>query len=273
MRIREIIYESLKLPFMEYKSFILVFILTLSCEIISKLIYHFHRGSFYLFLIILRSIITLILLGISLNIVEHCIFNNSLHLDIKQHLLGGIKEYFITLYYLIIPTLISVFFIIPTGLYAKLIHIHEYILKMDIDTTTLTLNEISKQLPHTVHMGLQHSLQLNILIAIILFVLFTSFSFISKILLIKYDNVKISLDIRIILKIIHNIGLKRFMKFFILITLLIIVIVRVLVLLEIFFSDVLLSAFFEAFLLFFATNAFYKIYLEYDTKVIMKRSK
>lgn len=270
MRIREILYESLKLPFSEYKSFVFVFILILSCEIISKIFYHFHIGSFYLFLILLRSIITLILMGISLNIVEHCIFNNSLHLNIKQHLFGAIKEYIITLYYLIIPTLISVFFMIPTGLYSKLMHIHEYILKMDIDTTTLTINEISKQLPHTLHIGLQHSLQLNILIAIIFFVLFTSFSFISKILLIKYNSVKIALDIRIIIKIIRNIGFKRFMKFILLITLLLIVLVNVLVLLEMFLSDVLLSAFFESFLLFFATNAFYKLYLEYDTKVIMK---
>ena len=273
MRIRQIIYESVSIQFKNVKAFVLVFLLTLTCEVISTLFHKIPVNHIYPLLMIFRIIITIILIGISLNIVEHCIFQHNIHLHFMQHFMEGIKEYTITMYYLVIPTILSIFFMLPTGLYTKILHITEYIQRLDIDATALTIEQIAHQLPHTIHISLQHSIQLNMLIAIFLFVLFTSFSFISKILLLKYDNMKIAMDFRNITKIVHNIGYARFMKFIVIFTVILIFLVNILISLEIYLSDVVLSALFESFLLFFGTNAFYELYLEQDTKVIIQTNK
>ncbi|RAP52537.1 MAG: hypothetical protein BZ137_08510 [Methanosphaera sp. rholeuAM130] len=58
------------------------------------------------------------------------------------------------------------------------------------------------------------------------------------------------------------------MKFVLIFTVVLIFVVNLLVLLGYIFEDMLVSTLFEVFLLFFATNAFYKLYFENDTNTL-----
>lgn len=265
MRIRQIIIESLKLPFSDYKSFLKVLMLVLSCAIISQVSHSFKIGNYYVLFVILRSIITIILIGISMNIVNNVVFDRSIHWHFKKHFMEGLKEYVLTLYYLLIPSVISLIFIHFTGLYSTILHIKDYILQMDIDAASLTVMELSHQLPHSMNIAFLQSLQVHTLVTLFLFVLFTSFSFISRILMLKYDSIRIAIDIRNVLTVVGNIGWMRFMKFVLIFTIVLIFIVNILVFMRYIFEDVFISALFEVFLLFFATNAFYRLYVDNDT--------
>ena len=266
MRVRDIIIESFKIPFEDYKSFIRVFLMMFSCEFISELSRMVKMGDYYIFIIIIRSIITLILIGISMNVIQTVIFDKSLHLNFKEHLFEGIKEYVLTLYYLLIPAILSLFFIKPTGLYSNIIAVENYIVQMDIDKASLSVMELSHQLPHSMNFSFTHSLQMQVLITMFLFVLFTSFSYIARILLFKYDDIKMAIDLRNILKVVNNIGYLHFMKFVFLFTLILVFVVNFLVNLKSIFTDLCLSTLFDVFLLFFATNAFYKLYFDSNTQ-------
>ncbi|AWX33429.1 hypothetical protein AW729_10135 [Methanosphaera sp. BMS] len=262
MRVRQIIIESLKLPLTDYKSFLTVFLLLFLCEVISQVSYSFKIGEYYLLFVFIRSIVSLILIGLSMNIVNHVVFNKSIHLHFKQHFKEGLNEYVLTLFYLLIPLILSLFFIYITGLYSIVVDIREYILQMDIDSAALTVEELSHVLPESMTIDFLHTFQLHSLFTLFLYVLFTSFSFIGRILMFKYGNLKMALDLRNIFIVVRNIGCLRFMKFVLIFTIILIFVVNLLVILGAVFDDVLLSTFFEVFLLFFATNAFYKLYFD-----------
>ncbi|WP_162685895.1 hypothetical protein [Methanosphaera sp. BMS] len=197
-----------------------------------------------------------------MNIVNHVVFNKSIHLHFKQHFKEGLNEYVLTLFYLLIPLILSLFFIYITGLYSIVVDIREYILQMDIDSAALTVEELSHVLPESMTIDFLHTFQLHSLFTLFLYVLFTSFSFIGRILMFKYGNLKMALDLRNIFIVVRNIGCLRFMKFVLIFTIILIFVVNLLVILGAVFDDVLLSTFFEVFLLFFATNAFYKLYFD-----------
>lgn len=267
MRIRHIIIESLKLPVKRYDLFILVFIIALICRTISNQIYTLNIGQFSIITMITDSIISLILLGMMMNITYHAIFDNRIRLNLKETFMEGLKEYIITLYYIIMTFLFTSLFIIPTGVYSRLMHIHEYIIRLDINTTFLTIHELSHQLPVNLQLNLQHSLQLNLLIAIIIFIIFSSFGFIGKILLKKTGKIRYALNIRVILMIIRNIGIYRYIKFLICIGIITILLFNSTILLGCILQDYIISAFLESFILFFATNAFYLFYMEKASKI------
>lgn len=257
MRIKHIIIESLKLPLKRKKSFFSVFVLGLICEIITNHMYNLNLGYWTLITMILNSIITIMFLGVMINITEHAVFEEIIRLNFMNHLIEGIKDYFITFYYMIISFIVTSFFIVPTGAYSRLMHIHEYVIHNDINATFLTLNELSHQLPVSLVLDMQHILQLNLLIGIIIFITFTSFGFIGKILLIKSDNLSYALDLRVIFRIIRNIGIKRYLKFLLCIIIITVLLFNTLVRLEPFISGIFISALLEAIVLFFLTNAFY----------------
>ena len=127
MLIRHIIYDSLKLPFKEYKLFILVVILACFCEFISDSFYSLKLGQWSVLLMILNSVITIILLGVMMSLAYNALFDIKIELDPKSYFLEGVKEYFISMYYIILTVIFTSFFVVPTGVYHRLVHINEYI--------------------------------------------------------------------------------------------------------------------------------------------------
>lgn len=263
MRIRHIVKESFLLPFKEYKHFILVFLLALLCEVITEVFNKVHIGQWTILVFVINSIVTLIIFGLMISLTNSVVDNSSVdYYDFLENFIEGLREYIITLYYMFLTALLSSFFIVPTGVYSNLLHIHEYIIRMDIDTTIFTLRELSAELPVSLQIDLTHSIQLNALISIIIFVFFLSFSFIGKINLNMSGNLFKSLDFRVINWYIYRIGYKRYLKFVGVMSLILVLSFNLVWLLEFLIRDVLISAFLEAFLLFFATNAFYIIMQE-----------
>jgi len=262
MRIRNIILDSVYLPFKKYKLFIMIIILSIFCEFISDTLYSINLGNWTPLMMISDTVITMIILGLMMNITYRAVFEEEIEIDPKKYLLEGIQEYLVTIYYLLLTFVTSSLFIIPTGVYARLTHINEYISKMDINATFMTLHELANQIPFDLRINLFHSIQLNVLIAIFLFIFFTSMGFIGKLLLYHTGKISYALDFRKIFTVIKNIGVKRFFKFILCIAIVTIIVVNTVLLLGYIFRDNVLSAIIEAFTLIFSTNAFYKIYLK-----------
>lgn len=115
-------------------------------------------------------------------------------------------------------------------------------------------------MPIDIMMGLQRSIEINLIITIVILIVFSSFGFIGKSILFRTDNLLYALDLRVILKVIKNIGYKRYVKFLIAIGIILIIVINIIIVLGQIFGDFIISALLETFLLFFATNAFYLIY-------------
>jgi hypothetical protein len=270
MRIRQIIIESLKMPFTDFKAFLVVYLLMFSCEILSYILRLLPVDDYYLGWFILKTVVSLMMLGISMNIVQKVVFGKSLHFNIKHHLVEGFNEYVLTLYYILIPSLLSILLLGPTGLYFNVIHVYEYILDMDINVASSTVMELLHFLPESMNINLYHSIQLHLLITLFLFVLFTSFSYIGRILMFKFGSLKVACDLRIILRVVRKMGYGHFMKFVLIFTLIVVVVVNFLIYLDIFIDDVFISAFFEVFLLLFSSNSFYKLFFNAAIELFKK---
>ena len=262
MRIREIILDSICLPFKKYKLFLFIILQSFICEVISELMYSIELGKWTPLVMLTNAMITMIILGFMLNLTYRVVFNEEIELNPKEHFLEGVKEYIVTEYYILLTFITSSIFVVPTGVYARLMHINEYISRMDINTTFMTLHELSHQLPVNLQIDLQHSLQLNVLIAANLFILFSSMGFIGKTLLYNTGKISYALDFRKIFVVIKNIGIKKYLKFIIGIAIVIIIVTNSVLLLGYFFRDNAISAIIEAFTLIFSTNAFYSIYFK-----------
>lgn len=260
MRIREIIHESFKLPVQEYKAFLTVIFLAIIGEIKTSLFYSIRIKELSLVILIINSLITIIILGLMISITNNAVNKKEVnYFDFIENLNEGIKEYILTLYYLFLSVIFSSVFIVPTGVYSHLLHIHEYMLKLDINTTLMTLHDVSHEIPYLLKIDLTNSLQLNLIINMFICVIFISFSFIGKIILTKTGDLSKSVNPKIIYKIIRNIGFKRYSKFVIITGITLIMLVNVLIQLEYLFSEVLFSALLEALILFFATKSFHEI--------------
>ena len=259
MRIRQIIYNSLGLPFKEYKLFLILILLALVCEILYGQISSLDLGKWSFLMLVANAIVALIILGLMMNLTYRVVSGEEIEVNLKEYLIEGTKEYIVTMYYVLLTVIASSFFIVPTGVYSRLMHINEYIARMDINTTFLTLSELSHELPVSLQVDLQRSIQLNVLIAIILFIFFSSMGFIGKALLYNTGKMGYAFDVRKILVVIRNIGVLRYLKFVFCIGLVIVTVFNTVFLLEYLFADVIISAIIEAFTLIFSTNAFYLI--------------
>ena len=185
MRIRHIISQSAKLPIKEFKIFIIIFLLNTACIMISKNFFEIDVGQWSVATMIISTAVSLILIGIMMNMTYYVVYDKQFELNIKESFIEGTKEYLVTMHYIILSVLLSSLFIVPTGVYARLMHIHEYIINMDINTTFMTIHEISGEIPVNLQINLQHSIQLNFLISLIIFLFLSSFGFIGKTLLFR----------------------------------------------------------------------------------------
>lgn len=258
--VRNIIKESILKPFREYKTFIFIIALVSICDIISHEFYSIHIGRWSLPLMVATSLVVLMIVGIMLSHVNRAVYKKEIeYFNVKDNVLEGLKEYIINLYYMVLSLLLSLIFTIPTGVYTKIIHIHDYVLSNDINTTFLTLHELSEIIPINLKLDLAHSLQINLIFGMLIVIILVSFGFIGKIILIKTDSLKEALNLRNVYKIIKEIGYIKYIQFILASAAIIIVMFNVLISLKFFLSDVLISAIFESFILIFATNGFYLI--------------
>lgn len=258
--VKNIIKESFLKPFREYKTFIFVIFLAHLCKIISHEFYSIHIGRWSLPLMVVTSLVVLMIVGIMLSHVNRAVYKKEVeYFNVKDNIMEGLKEYIINLYYMVLSLLLSLIFTIPTGVYTKIIHIQDYVLSNDINTTFLTLYELSEIIPINLQLDLAHSLQINFIFGMLIVIILVSFGFIGKIILIKTGSLKDALNLRNIYNIIREIGYIRYIQFIFATGVIIIVMFNLLISLKFFLRDIFISAIFEAFLLIFATNGFYLI--------------
>jgi len=263
MRIRHIIYESLLLPFKMIKLFILVFLIAVINEVISEVSYSFNLGEYTIIIMIINSFITLILFGLMLSITDKAVNESEInYFDFKENLIEGVREYLITLYYLIISVIVSALLLLPTGALIQLRNLYNLILKLDINHSFFALHQISHELPLTIMTTYAHHFTISVFISLLILIIFLSFAFISKIILIKTNNMIKAVDIRIIIRIIKNTGYLRYVKLILILTVIACIILNILFLLEYIMADIGISAIIESMMLFIGTYTFHNYFLE-----------
>ena len=233
-----------------------VYLLLLVCELITTIFYSIRIGYLTPTVIITNSIITIILFGVAISLTNAAVFEHTIHYSVIEYMMEGIKEYVLSFYYIVLSLISISIFALPVGLINHLNLIRRYLAQMNINETLFTIHELLVQMPVSMRIDISHNLQISVLMAILIFVFFLSCSFIGKIVLVKTDNLLSAFDLRIIFRIIKNIGIMRYLRFFILMTIILVVLFNVIVLLDYYFYDFVFSALFESLLLFFSTKAF-----------------
>lgn len=259
MKIYEIFIESYKLPFRRYKLFFISFLLAIVFEYVTHIVSYSEFRELSLIVAIIYTIISLVIFGIILEISVVAILEEKFELDFKAHIIELLKEYLITLYYLTITFFVSSFFLIHLSFADDFVRIPRLLLQKNFTESVLTFNELVHQLPLSMQVDLLHNLQLNILVILLVLIFVSSLGFIGKIVAIRSDNFFDPFDLRVIFSIIKKIGYLRYLKFLFSIIVTAIILVNIILILEYFLADILISAFLEVFLIFFISNLFYLI--------------
>lgn len=256
----EVIGESFKTPFIEYKHFIAVTVIALMCELITEEFLSLPVGRWTLLIIAVNSMVTLILLGIMLGIVTRAVYRKEVeYFNIAENFMEGLKEYIVTMFWMILTFAGSLFIAVPTGVYSNILNIYNHISTSDFVDAALTVSQLSEDLPIDIQFDLAHSFQANILISVFVFMIFTSFAFLGKAILIESASIKDAMDLRNIFGSVRKIGHVRYLIFVILWGSVLIILFNVLWSLEFVLAGSLISSVLEAFFLFFSTSSFYLI--------------
>ena len=257
MRISRIIIESFKLPLKRYKLFILSFILAVIFEYVTHIVYRMPLGDWALPVALIYSVFAFIIFGVILNLSNVAILEEKFEFDFKELVMESLKEYVITLYYLFITFVVGSFFVIHMGFYDDFLKIKYSVFHGDYGNAILSTHELVHQLPLSMQVDFMHAFQLNVLIILAILIFFSSLGFIGKVVAIKSDDFLRAFDLRFIFSIIKEIGYFRYFRFLLVIVIIAVILVNIIMYLEGSFTDVLLSAFLEVFVLFIIINAFY----------------
>ena len=258
MRVHEIIVESLKLPIKRYKLFFAVFFLFMIFEESNNIFLSVNLGYLSWIVIIIGFFVDLIIFGIILSLANAAVEEERPELNFKQNFFEAIHEYLISMYYILISFFLSSLLSIRLGFFSKLYEIQYYISKLDINHSIITLHELVHQLPVSMQINLNHSIQLNMLLSILFLIVFSSFGFMGRVVSIKSNNFADAFDLRIIFSIIRQIGIFRYLKFLFSIVVVSVLICNLSIFLDA-FGDFLFSAFLESVTLFVIVNSFYLI--------------
>ncbi|SDA48048.1 hypothetical protein [Methanobrevibacter millerae] len=259
MKIIQIIAESFKLPFKRRKLFLLAFVLALVLEMVTHYIYKLPLGDWTLMIAVIYTIFSLIIFGVILSLSNVAILGEKFHFDFKEHLIESIREYFITMYYLLISFFISGFFVIHFNFYSDFLRIQYFILHRDYGNAILSVHQLVHQLPLSMQIDLHQKIQLNVLIVLLILIFISSLGFIGKVVSLKSDDFLKAFDLRVIFSIIKEIGILRYLEFLLIIAFIAVIVVNILVSLESSYIESFVSAFLEVFVLFIIINAFYRI--------------
>lgn len=257
MRISRIVVESFKLPLRRRKLFILSFLLAVIFEYVTHFVYNLSLGDWTLMIALIYTLFSLIIFGVILSLSNVAILGEKFQFDFKEHIMESIKEYFITMYYLFISFFISGFFVIHFNFYDDFLKIKYFILNGDYGEAIFSVNEMVHQLPLSMQIDLQHQIQLNVGIVLIVLIFISSLGFIGKIVSLKSDDFLKAFDLRVIFSIVKDIGYFRYFRFLFIIALIAVIVVNLFVYLEKVFIAIFVSAFLEVFVLFVLINAFY----------------
>lgn len=258
-----IIKKAITLPFRAYKGFILTVFLFFISEMNAGVMNQIEIGDLTIIAVIAVTIINLMILGACIAVVYHYIDDS---FNIKEASLtnttkAGFKDTFLEFYYFSLAVVSTAIISLALGIYHNIYYIIDYVLYINNKASQLTLPKLLKYLSPNAYHQLTLSVVATLLIFIILFAVFLSYCSLAKIRLKDTGDLKESMNFIKLTKIIKDKGIRKYLNF-VFLTLFVLgatfIIMRTLE--PYLFIGSLLSAFTEAFSLFFILDSFTLFY-------------
>lgn len=259
MNTAEIIKKSLSLPFRAYKGFALVTFLFFISEIVNEALKLITIDDLTVIILGMGWIISIIVLGISIAVVYHYIFDsfNIREVSFKATTKAGFKDTLIELYYYALALLGTTVICYALGIYHDINSVLDNIQYIDMKFNSITLPKLLKLLSPETYQQLAFSVIVTLAIFIILFTIFFSYCSLAKVRLKETGDIKESINFINLTRIIKNNGIKKYINFVILTFIVFSAVLVLIKTLESYFIvGSVLSALAEAFSLFFILDSF-----------------
>lgn len=259
----EIIKKAVSLPFRAYKGFILVTFLFFVSEVINETNNLGTINELTPIKLVIGGIISIIVLGISIAIVYHYIFDSFdiREVSIKYTTKIGFKDSLIELYYYLLTFLFTDIICYALGIYRNIDSILNNFEYIDGKLHTLTLPKLINLLSPDTYQHLAFSVMVTLAVFMILFAIFFSYCSLAKVRLKETGELKESMNFIKLTKIIRKNGIKKYLNFVILTLIVFSVVLLLMRTLESYFVvGSLISALAEAFGLFFILDSFSLFY-------------
>ncbi|MBQ2830974.1 DUF4013 domain-containing protein [Methanobrevibacter sp.] len=259
----EIIKKAVSLPFRAYKGFILVTFLFFVSEVINETNNLGTINELTPIKLVIGGIISIIVLGISIAIVYHYIFDSFdvREVSIKYTTKVGFRDTLTELYYYLLTFLSTGIICYALGIYRNIDSILNNFEYIDTKLHTLTLPKLINLLSPDTYQHLAFSVMVTLAVFMIMFAIFFSYCSLAKIRLKETESLKESMNFIKLTKIIRKNGIKKYLNFVILTLIVFSVALMLMKTLESYFIvGSLISALAEAFGLFFILDSFSLFY-------------
>lgn len=208
MNLREIITDAIKFPISEPKKFlifcVLIIIMSLSTVLPS---YGIDNSTLTIILSLVSLIVSFIVLGYALDVIKGGSEGEGIlpDYDFVKNFVMGIKALILDIVYFIIPLIIVLIVASATGLFSSLTNIiYTSIDAMANGTSNATV--IMAAIPQTTINTFANALTITLIVAIILFIIFSLLAFTATVRLAKSGSITEGLRFGEILRDMSNIG-------------------------------------------------------------------
>jgi hypothetical protein len=206
MEIMEIIKDSFMFPANNVKALIIYVVITfiigllavggvLSCiGIMNNAIY----GVLSFVLFVIAVLIGFVLAGYEIDIIKTGIEFEDIVPDIdwKNDLIRGVKAIIVAIVYFIIPAIITLIVAFITNVPGNIVDFMGYITQATVNTNgTVVSNSVMEMVPKSVLAGLGASISITVIVAFLLFVIFSFFQYIANARLANTDSLGDALNI------------------------------------------------------------------------------
>ncbi|WP_295723164.1 DUF4013 domain-containing protein [uncultured Methanobrevibacter sp.] len=211
MNLREIITDAIKYPITDTRKFlifcILIIIMSLSTILPS---YGFKNNTLTMILSVITLIISFIILGYLIEVIKSgtAVDNTLPEFDYVKQFVIGVKTLILDIIYFIIPLIITLIFASASGLFTSLTKII-YASINAIDNGASNFTMIIATIPKSTMNTFTNGLTVTLIVAIILFFIFSLMLFTGLVRFAKYERGTEGLRFREILKDMSNIGVVK----------------------------------------------------------------
>ena len=208
MNLREIIMDAIKYPISDVRKFlifcVLIILMSLSTVLPS---YGLKDGTVSIILTIVTLVVSFMVLGYSVEVIKGGTKGEDTLPDfdyVKQFVMG-IKAFILEIIYFIIPALIVIIVASATGLFSSFTKIvYSSIGAMDHGAKNMTM--IMAAIPKSTMNTFSNALTVTLIVAIILFIIFSLMSFTARVRFAKTGSGTEGLRFREILRDMSNVG-------------------------------------------------------------------
>ena len=192
------------------KSIIIIAVLCFVSTFLSNI----DNGNGSLISLLLVLIITILIYGIGISIIESTLKNSNEipKLDLKNNFLDGLRNYILTMVYALVPIIITIIIAIPLGLYSNFYKVALVAEKYPVGTSA---DVIMQALPRDVVMSLGIAFVVCMLIAVVLLIISMYFNYIAQARLAETGSIMEGLNIKELYNKIKSIGVGKYTIFFI----------------------------------------------------------